>query len=172
MVETKQFNALNTDEVNSLTKPKVIVYADGACSGNPGPGGWGAWLQCNGVDKELYGYEIDTTNNRMEIMAVIEALKALKKTCIIEIYTDSKYVQQGITIWIHKWLSNNWCKSNNDPIKNAELWQILYNESKKHDIIWHWVKGHAGINGNEIADRLAVRGRDIAKKLLLEQQRV
>lgn len=145
---------------------KVVIYTDGACAGNPGPGGWGALLQFNDINKEIFGYELDTTNNRMEITAAIEALKILKKSCHVEIYTDSKYLQQGITSWIYKWISNNWCKSNNEPVKNADLWQNLYEELSKHTIIWKWVRGHANNIGNIAADKLAVQGRQTAIEIL------
>ncbi|BDU59762.1 ribonuclease HI [Candidatus Rickettsia kotlanii] len=145
---------------------KVVIYTDGACAGNPGPGGWGALLQFNDTSKEVFGYELDTTNNRMEITAALEALRVLKKSCNIEIYTDSKYLQQGITAWIHNWIKNNWCKSNNEPVKNADLWQKLYAELSKHTIIWKWVKGHANNSGNIAADKLAVQGRETAIEIL------
>lgn len=152
--------------MTEINKPKIIIYTDGACSGNPGPGGWGALLQFNDVSKELVGSELHTTNNRMEMMAAIEALKALRKPCSVEIYTDSKYLQQGVTLWIHKWIKNNWYKNNSKLVKNADLWQNLYEELKKHDIIWHWVRGHSSNKGNEAADKLAVQGKEIAKKLV------
>ncbi len=147
-------------------RPKVTIYTDGACCGNPGPGGWGALLKFNDITKEILGYELDTTNNRMEITAAIEALKILKKPSYIEIYTDSKYLQQGITLWIHKWLANNWRRSNNEPVKNVDLWQNLYNELNKHIIIWQWVKGHSNDHGNIAADKLAIRGKEIAIKMI------
>ncbi|MFY9590032.1 ribonuclease HI [Rickettsia endosymbiont of Halotydeus destructor] len=147
-------------------KPQVIIYTDGACSGNPGPGGWGALLQFNEFDKEITGYELHTTNNRMEMKAAIEALKTLKKSCFVEIHTDSKYLQQGITDWIYKWIKNNWYKNNNELVKNADLWQNLYAELDKHTIIWKWVKGHADNQGNIIADKLAVKGKELAIKML------
>ncbi len=149
-----------------LSKPKVIIYTDGACSGNPGPGGWGALLQFNGISKEIFGHDLDTTNNRMEMTAAIKALQILKKPCYVELYTDSKYLQLGITEWVNKWIKNNWYKSNNDPIKNVDLWKELYGELDKHSIIWNWVKGHANNEGNIIADRLALRGKENAVKLL------
>ncbi|WP_253307991.1 MULTISPECIES: ribonuclease HI [unclassified Rickettsia] len=151
-----------------MTKDKshVIIYTDGACSGNPGPGGWGALLQFNGLNKEITGYELHTTNNRMEMKAAIEALKSLKKSCFVEIHTDSKYLQQGITEWIYKWIKNNWYKNNNELVKNADLWQNLYAELDKHTIIWKWVKGHADNQGNIIADKLAVKGKELAIKML------
>lgn len=148
------------------SKHKVIIYTDGACSGNPGPGGWGALLKFDDITKEIFGYELETTNNRMEMKAAIEALKILKKPCLVEIHTDSKYLQLGITEWIHKWIKNNWRKNNNELVKNADLWQILYNELSNHNIIWSWVKGHSNNIGNELADKLAVFGKETAIKML------
>lgn len=149
----------------TLTK-KVVIYTDGACSGNPGPGGWGAVLQFNDVSKEIYGYELDTTNNRMEITAAIKALETLKFPCIVELCTDSQYLQLGITKWIHSWIANNWHKNNNEPIKNVDLWKKLYEELGSHDIIWNWVKGHANNKGNILADKLAVKGKETAREIL------
>jgi len=140
----------------------VTIYADGACSGNPGPGGWGAILSYNDTAKEIFGYELATTNNQMELTAVIEALSLLKTRCKIEIFTDSQYVKNGITGWIHNWIRKGWRKNNDEPVKNVGLWQKLYEEAQKHDIIWHWVRGHSGNQGNEIADALAVKGRNLA----------
>lgn len=148
-------------------KPSVEIYTDGACSGNPGPGGWGAYLIYNKTKKEIFGYNLQTTNNQMEMLASIEALKILKKPCTINLYTDSKYLHLGITKWVHGWQKNNWRKSDNHPVKNAELWQNLQYEITKHDIIWHWVKGHGDNEGNIIADRLAVRGKEMAKQEVL-----
>jgi ribonuclease HI len=145
-------------------KPFVEIYTDGACSGNPGPGGWGALLKFGKVTKEIYGSAASSTNNQMEMQAAIEALKILKKPCTVKIYTDSVYLQKGITEWIHSWQKNNWRKSDNHPVKNADLWQNLQQEIEKHDIIWTWVKGHSGVEGNEIADRLAVQGKELAKE--------
>jgi len=145
-----------------MSKQKIVIYTDGACSGNPGPGGWGAILQWNSQYKEILGYELQTTNNRMEMTAAIEALSILKKPSCVIIYTDSKYLQLGITEWIHKWVKNNWCKNNKEPIKNIDLWQTLYDQLNKHDIIWEWVKGHSDNEGNLAADRLAVRGKEEA----------
>jgi ribonuclease HI len=145
---------------------KIIIYTDGACSGNPGPGGWGALLKFNEVCKEIFGHEIQTTNNRMEMTAAIEALAILRKSCTVEIYTDSKYLQLGITKWINSWVKNNWRKSNNEPVKNADLWKKLYNELGKHSIIWNWVKAHSNNEGNEMADKLAVKGKENAIKRL------
>lgn len=147
-------------------EPEVIIYTDGACSGNPGPGGWGAYLIYKNHEKKIFGHELDTTNNRMEIMATIEALRCLKKPCKATIYTDSKYLQQGITDWIYKWQKNNWLKSDNQPVKNSDLWRMLQQEINKHDIIWNWVKGHSDNKGNIIADQLAVTARDEARRKL------
>ena len=147
-------------------KPFVEIYTDGACSGNPGPGGWGVLLIFKDSRKEIFGHQTETTNNQMEIQAAISALKSLKKPCRIKLYTDSKYVQKGITEWIHNWHKNNWRKSDNKPVKNVELWRNLQREIEKHDIIWSWVKGHSENEGNDVADRLAVRGRELARKRL------
>lgn len=136
----------------------VDIYTDGACSGNPGPGGWGALLRFNGVEKELSGGEPNSTNNRMELQAVIEALTALKRPCQVRIYTDSQYVRQGITEWIYLWKNNGWRTSNRKPVKNAELWQQLDRLRDQHRVEWHWVKGHDGHPDNERADALAREG--------------
>lgn len=136
----------------------VKIYTDGACKGNPGIGGWGALLEMNGTEKELFGGEAHTTNNRMELLAVIRALEALKRRCIVQLHTDSKYVQQGISTWIHGWKRNGWRTADKKPVKNDDLWRELDELSKLHDIEWLWVKGHAGHNGNEKADALANRG--------------
>ena len=142
-----------------MAEPKrVVVHTDGACSGNPGPGGWGAILAFNGREKELFGGAPDTTNNRMELTAAIEALKALKGPCIVELHTDSKYVQDGITKWIHGWKRNGWKTSDKKSVKNADLWQALEAETATHKIDWRWVKGHAGHDVNERADALARQG--------------
>ena len=135
--------------------PKVAVYTDGACSGNPGPGGWGAILRFGEVEREMKGGEPHTTNNRMELMAAISALEALKKPCVVELYTDSQYVRQGITGWIHGWKRNGWRTADKKPVKNAELWQRLDSALAQHKISWHWVRGHAGHDLNERADELA-----------------
>jgi ribonuclease HI len=148
--------------------PKVTIYTDGACSGNPGPGGWGAILRFGEVEKELKGGEPHTTNNRMELMAAISALEALKKPCEVELYTDSQYVRQGITGWIHGWKRNGWRTADKKPVKNAELWQRLEAALKPHQVHWHWVKGHAGHDENERADQLARDGVAMARM----QQRV
>lgn len=146
----------------------VTIYTDGACSGNPGPGGWGALLQYGEVEKELSGGEVETTNNRMELMAAIEALNALKKPCQVELYTDSTYVKDGINQWIHGWKRNGWKTAAKKPVKNAELWQQLDEAVKRHHVNWHWVKGHAGDEGNERADALA-RGAIIREQNMQQE---
>ena len=136
----------------------VSIWTDGACSGNPGPGGWGALLRFNGTEKELSGGEVLTTNNRMELQAATEALNALKEPCKIDLYTDSQYVKGGIGGWIHGWKKNGWKTSAKKPVKNVELWQALDEAVKRHKVKWHWVKGHAGHEENERADELARTG--------------
>ena len=135
--------------------PDVEIFTDGACKGNPGPGGWGAILRSNGKERELSGGEALTTNNRMELMAAIEALNALKRPCHVQLTTDSNYVRDGITRWIHGWRRNGWKTADKKPVKNAELWQALIEASAPHRIDWHWVRGHAGHPENERADALA-----------------
>ncbi|QIL69003.1 ribonuclease HI [Diaphorobacter sp. HDW4B] len=139
---------------------QVVIYTDGACKGNPGPGGWGAVLSSGKSEKELFGGELDTTNNRMELLAVIEALSALKRPCEVALYLDSQYVRKGITEWIHGWKKKNWRTAGGDPVKNVELWKRLDElvANAGHQIEWHWVKGHAGDPGNERADGLANKG--------------
>jgi len=142
-----------------MTKDNVVVvHTDGACSGNPGPGGWGAILDYNGTRKELSGGEANTTNNRMELTAAIEALKALKRSVKVEMHVDSQYVKDGITKWIHGWKRNGWKTADKKPVKNVELWQALDEAIQTHEISWHWVKGHAGHEHNERADELARQG--------------
>ncbi len=136
---------------------KIKIYTDGACSGNPGPGGWGAVLVYGAHEKDISGHEDDTTNNRMEMKAAIEALKSLKEPCDVELYTDSKYVKDGITEWVNTWLTNDWRTANKKPVKNADLWQELVHETGRHMVRWHWVKGHDGHIENERADKLATR---------------
>jgi len=137
---------------------RVTIHTDGACSGNPGPGGFGAILQWGGHSRELKGGENHTTNNRMELMAAIVALETLKRACVIDIHTDSQYLRQGITSWIHTWKRNGWRTSDKKPVKNADLWQRLDAALGHHTIHWHWVKGHAGHDLNERADQLAREG--------------
>lgn len=134
----------------------VRLYTDGACSGNPGPGGWGVVMRWNGHEKELSGGEAETTNNRMEMMAVIKGLKALKRASTVEVYTDSKYVQQGINEWLEGWKARGWKTADKKPVKNQDLWEMLDLLISKHDVTLHWVKGHAGHPENERADSLAV----------------
>ena len=138
----------------------INIYVDGGCRGNPGPGGWGVLMQSGESSKELWGGEPDTTNNRMELTAVIRALEALKRPTAAHIHTDSQYVQKGISLWIHNWKRNGWRTADKKPVKNAELWQRLDELAKTHDLKWLWVKGHAGHPGNERADQLANRGID------------
>lgn len=140
-----------------MTEP-VVIHTDGACSGNPGPGGWGAVLQYNGTIKELSGGAQLTTNNQMELTAAIEALNALKRPCKVELYTDSQYVKNGIGSWMFGWKKNGWRTADKKPVKNMELWQALDAAVQRHQITWHWVKGHAGDELNERADRLANEG--------------
>jgi ribonuclease HI len=141
-----------------IAAPAITIYTDGACKGNPGPGGWGAWLKSADHEKELWGGQKQTTNNRMELTAVIEALAALKRTSTVTLHTDSEYVRQGITSWIHGWKKRGWKTADNKPVKNIDLWQRLDALAALHRIDWQWVKGHAGDPGNERADALANRG--------------
>lgn len=138
----------------------IEVYTDGACRGNPGPGGWGAVLIYGKERKEMFGGETDTTNNRMELMAAINALRALRRGCELTLYTDSQYVRRGITEWIEGWKQRNWRTAAKKPVKNSDLWQQLDDEVGRHEINWVWVKGHTGNPGNELADQLANRGVD------------
>jgi ribonuclease HI len=137
---------------------EVVIYADGACKGNPGPGGWGVWISMGQHSKELCGGELMTTNNRMELTAVIRALEALKRTCKLKIYTDSVYVQKGMTEWLASWKARGWRTADKKPVKNDDLWQQLDALAQDHQIEWIWVKGHAGEAGNERADALANQG--------------
>src|SRR5215469_5702109 len=143
---------------------QVVIYTDGACKGNPGPGGWGALLQYNGHERELSGGEAQTTNNRMELTAVIRALASLRRRCPVAIYTDSQYVRNGIQTWIHTWKRNGWKTADKKPVKNADLWQELDSLARQHKLEWIWVKGHAGHPENERADALANRGIEELKK--------
>jgi len=139
---------------------KVEIFTDGACKGNPGTGGWGALLLADGRSKELFGGERNTTNNRMELTAVIEALKALTRPCEVVLHTDSQYVQKGISEWIHGWKARGWKTAAKAPVKNVDLWQALDTVQATHQVEWRWIKGHAGHEGNERADALANRGVD------------
>jgi ribonuclease HI len=141
-----------------MTANKIIIHTDGACSGNPGPGGWGAILAYNGTRKELSGGEAETTNNRMELTGAIMALESIKRPCKVEMHVDSAYVKDGITKWIHGWKRNGWKTADKKPVKNVELWQRLDKAIAAHDISWHWLKGHAGHAENERADELARAG--------------
>ena len=139
---------------------RVEIYTDGACRGNPGPGGWGVLLRYNNVEKELYGAEADTTNNRMELTAAIRGLEELKRHCVVRLTTDSTYVKNGITQWLRDWKRRDWRTANKKPVKNADLWRRLDEVSTRHDIEWHWVRGHSGHKENEHADMLANRAID------------
>ncbi|TXR53577.1 ribonuclease HI [Reinekea thalattae] len=143
-----------------MSEKAVTIYTDGGCRGNPGLGGWGTVLIWAGREKKLYGAEADTTNNRMELTAAIEGLKALKKPVSVELYTDSKYVQQGITKWIEGWKKNGWKTAARKPVKNQDLWQQLDQMMSQHKVTWRWVKGHAGDKYNEVADQLANQAMD------------
>jgi len=147
--------------VTSAGEGGVDIYTDGACKGNPGPGGWGALLVCGDREKELFGGESATTNNRMELTAVIRAREALTRPSSIDLHTDSQYVKNGIETWIHNWKKNGWKTSDKKPVKNADLWRELDVLAARHDIRWHWVKGHNGHAGNERADSLANRGVEV-----------
>ena len=141
---------------------KVEIFTDGACSGNPGPGGWGAILRWKGEEKELFGGETETTNNRMEMMAVLRALKALTRPCAIDLYSDSRYVIDGMTKWITGWQKKGWINASKKPVRNADLWHDLIEAAAPHDIAWHWVRGHSEHPENDRADALANRGVDVA----------
>ncbi|TNF05347.1 MAG: ribonuclease HI [Gammaproteobacteria bacterium] len=139
---------------------EIEIFTDGACRGNPGPGGWGALLRYGGHEKELYGGEAMTTNNRMELTAAIESLTALKQPCKVSLTTDSEYVRQGITSWLQNWKKRGWKTAAKKPVKNVDLWQKLDEQVARHEVEWHWVKGHSGHRENELADQLANRGID------------
>ena len=149
--------------VVSQAAPRVEIYTDGACKGNPGRGGWGVWLRSPPHERELWGGEPLTTNNRMELRAVIEALTALNRSCEVTLHLDSEYVRQGITSWIHNWKRRSWRTADGKPVKNVDLWQMLDAQVQRHRIDWRWVKGHAGDPGNEKADELANRGAEEMK---------
>ena len=146
-----------------MSEPHVVVYTDGACSGNPGPGGWGAILVFGDHEKELKGGEAHTTNNRMELMAAIAALEALKRPCLVDVHTDSQYLRNGIMSWINQWKRNGWRTADRKPVRNVDLWQRLDALLAHHRVRWHWVRGHAGDVNNECADRLAREGLEEAR---------
>ena len=154
----QQYRAPMPNQLAEYPMKKIKVFTDGACRGNPGPGGWGVLLRYDGHEKKLYGGEKDTTNNRMELTAAIKALQALKEPCLVEFTTDSQYVRNGITNWIKKWKIRGWKTASKKPIKNIDLWQQLDKEVECHKILWHWVRGHSGHPENEIADQLANKG--------------
>jgi len=139
---------------------QVEIFTDGACRGNPGPGGWGVLLRCNGVERSLYGGAAQTTNNRMELQAAIEGLRALREPCTVALTTDSVYVKNGITTWLANWKQKGWKTAGRQPVKNVDLWQELDEQNQRHQVEWHWVKGHSGHRENELADELANRGID------------
>jgi len=145
--------------------PKVVIYTDGACSGNPGPGGWGALLMFGAQEKELCGGERQTTNNRMELMGAIQALEALTKPCKVELHTDSQYVMKGISEWIRGWKARGWLTADRKPVKNEDLWRRLDAARQRHDVDWRWVKGHSGHEQNERADGLARKGLEAGLRL-------
>ena len=139
---------------------EVEIFTDGACRGNPGPGGWGVLLRYGDVERHLFGGEAETTNNRMELQAAIEGLKALKERCAVTLTTDSVYVRSGITEWLANWKQRNWKTAARKPVKNVDLWRLLDEQNERHNVQWHWVKGHSGHRENEIADQLANQGID------------
>ncbi|MGC2167400.1 MAG: ribonuclease HI [Gallionella sp.] len=159
-------SASTKSSISASGADEVEIFTDGACKGNPGVGGWGALLRNKGKERELFGGEAHTTNNRMELMGAIAALQALKRECRVRLHTDSKYVQQGISTWVHDWKRRGWRTASKQPVKNEDLWRRLDELATQHQIEWVWVKGHAGHDGNERADELANRGVEmIAEKL-------
>jgi len=144
--------------MSESTTTEVTIYTDGACKGNPGPGGWGCWLSASGKERELFGGAAQTTNNRMELTAVIKGLSVLTRRCSVAVYTDSEYVRNGITTWITTWKRNGWRTAERKPVKNVDLWQRLDQLLAQHEVHWHWVRGHSGHDLNERADRLARQG--------------
>src|SRR3954469_20598414 len=157
-------NGLTRGTKDRMSDERITIYTDGACSGNPGPGGWGAILFFKGTERELSGGEAMTTNNRMEMTAAIEGLNALKRPCSVELFTDSQYVMQGITAWMKNWKRRGWRTADNKPVKNEDLWRRLDEAAARHDVKWHWVKGHADDAGNNRVDELAVAAMQPFKK--------
>ncbi len=155
--ESNNKNAASGSKIDAGLRPvkTTDIYTDGACSGNPGPGGWGAILRYKGSEKEISGFERQTTNNRMEMKAVIEAFRMLKEPCVVRVHTDSQYLRNGITVWINGWKRNGWKTKSRQPVKNRELWEALDELSQKHQVEWVWVQGHAGHPENERCDELA-----------------
>ncbi|MBB6249720.1 ribonuclease HI [Nitrospirillum iridis] len=147
-----------SDIAEKVMSPRVEIFTDGACSGNPGPGGWGAILRWGGTERELKGGEPDTTNNRMELMAAIQALETLKRPVKVDLHTDSQYLRDGITKWIHGWRAKGWLTADRKPVKNVDLWQRLSAQADRHEVVFHWVRGHNGHPENERADQLAREG--------------
>jgi len=145
----------------AVVEKGVDMYADGACKGNPGPGGWGVLIRAGGREKEMCGGEAQTTNNRMELTAVIEGLRSLEQGSTVRVYTDSQYVQKGISEWIHSWKRRGWLTADKKPVKNVDLWKLLDEAARQHEVSWHWVKGHAGHPENERADALANKGIEV-----------
>ncbi|HXF46022.1 MAG TPA: ribonuclease HI [Burkholderiaceae bacterium] len=162
MRHAKSVKLVAEAEATAPDAPTVEIWTDGACKGNPGPGGWGALLRSGRREKELFGGARETTNNRMELTAVIEALAALKQRCRVVLHTDSQYVKLGITEWLPNWMRRGWRTADNKPVKNADLWRALAEQANRHTIEWRWVRGHAGDPGNERADELANRGVEAA----------
>lgn len=153
---------MHNGHTSNTQSTQVVVYTDGACSGNPGPGGWGVWLRYGEHEKELFGGEEQTTNNRMELMAAIQALETLTRPSSVALHTDSSYVRNGIMTWLDNWKRRQWKTAAKKPVKNVDLWQRLDKAAARHTVEWHWVRGHSGDQGNERADALARRGRDQA----------
>jgi ribonuclease HI len=163
MKHAKSIELAAPEGTPGVEAPAVEVWTDGACKGNPGPGGWGAYLRYAGHEKELFGGAPATTNNRMELQAVIEALAALTRACRVVVHTDSQYVKNGITEWLPNWVRRGWRTADNKPVKNDELWKRLAQEVARHQVQWRWVKGHSGNEGNERADALANRGVELGR---------
>ncbi|MDR3374302.1 MAG: ribonuclease HI [Ancalomicrobiaceae bacterium] len=159
-----------SEDVPAESTNRVEIFTDGACSGNPGPGGWGAILRFRGRTRELNGGEAETTNNRMEMLAAISALEALTRPCAVDLFTDSSYLKGGITQWVHGWIRNGWKTADKKPVKNVDLWQRLMAARDRHDVTWHWVKGHAGHDENERADELARNGMAPFKPAKVKRQ--